>query len=78
MLDIMADMDQKDSFMRGSQVHFLDKVFYMPVVVLCVVSWSRQCSTLFGVSAFAVHHGRRHSLSIRSGISPWSCLFRKP
>ena len=31
----------------GSQVQFLDKVFYMPVVVLRVVSWSRQCCTLF-------------------------------
>ena len=43
----------------GSQVQFLDKVFYMPVGVLCVVSWSRQCSILFGGSAVAVHHGRR-------------------
>ena len=60
----------------GSQVQFLDKVFYMPVIVLRVVSWSRQCSALFGLSAVAVHHGRRHSLSIRRGRSPWSWLFR--
>ena len=40
-------------------MQFLDKVFYMPVIVLRVVSWSRQCSTLFGVSAVAVHHGHR-------------------
>ena len=43
-------------------MQFLDKVFFMPVVVLRVVSWSRQCSTLIGGSAVAVHHGRRHSL----------------
>ena len=42
--------------------------------VLCVVSWSRQYSTLFGGSAVAVHHGRRHSLTMRSGSSPWSSL----
>ena len=57
-----------DGQFGGSQVQFLDKVFYMPVVVVM----SRQCSTLFGVSAVAVHHGRRHSLSIRRGSSPWS------
>ena len=51
---------------------------FFAVVVLRVVSWSRQCSTLFGGSAVAVHHGRRHSLSMRSGSFPWSCLFRKP
>ena len=65
----------QDSF-GGSQVQFLDKVFYMLVVVLRVVSWFRQCSTLFGGSAVAVHHGRRHSLLIRRGRSPWSWLFR--
>ena len=49
-------------------------IFYMPIVVLRVVSWSRQCS--IGGSAVAVHHGRRHSLLIRRGRSPWSWLFR--
>ena len=70
----MASMDHRT--VGGSQVQFFDKVFYMPVVVLRVVLRSRQCSLLFGVSAVAVHHGRRHSLSMRSGSSPWSCLFR--
>ena len=37
-------------------VHFLDKVLYMPVVVLRVVYRSRQCS--IGGSAVAVHQGR--------------------
>ena len=37
-------------------VHFLDKVLYMPVVVLRVGYWSRQCS--IGGSAVAVHQGR--------------------
>ena len=67
----MAGMDHRT--VGASQVHFLDKVFYMPVVVLRVVSWSRQCS--LGGSAVAVHHGR-HSLLIRRGSSPWSWLFR--
>ena len=68
----MAGMDHRTVW--SSQVHFLDKVFYMPVVVLRMVSWSRQCS--IGGSAVAVHHGRRHSLLLRRGRSPWSWLFR--
>ena len=48
-------------------MQFLDKVFYMPVIVLRVVSWSRQCSTLFGVSAVAVHHGRRYAVAVPHG-----------
>ena len=68
----MAGMDHRT--VGALQVQFLDKVFYMPVVVLRVVSWSRQCS--IGGSAAAGHHGRRHSLLIRRGRSPWSWLFR--
>ena len=59
-------------------VQFSDYVFFMPVVVLRVVLRSRQCCTLFGGSAGAVHHGRRLSLLMRSGSHPWSCLLRKP
>ena len=55
-------------------VHFLDKVLYMPVVVLRVVYWSRQCS--IGGSAVAVHQGSWYSLLIRRGRFPWSWLFR--
>ena len=46
----------------SSQVPFLDKVSYMPVGVLCVASWFRQCRKLFGDSTGAAHHhGRRLS-----------------
>ena len=55
-------------------VLFLDKVLFMPVVVLRVLYWSRQCS--IGGSAVAVHQGRWYSLLIRRGRSPWSWLFR--
>ena len=55
-------------------VLFLDKVLFMPVVVLRVLYWSRQCS--IGGSAVAVHQGRWYSLLIRRGSSPWSWLFR--
>ena len=72
----MAGMDHRT--VGGSQVQFLDKVLYLPVVVLCVVLRSRQCCTLFGGSAVAAHHGRRLSLFMRSGSPPWSCLLRKP
>ena len=68
----MAGLDHKT--VGVLQVQFLDKVVYMPFVVLRVVYWSRQCS-ICG-SAVAVHHGRRHSLLIRRGRSPWSWLFR--
>ena len=67
----MAGLDHKT--VGVLQVQFLDKVFYMPVVVLRVVFWSRQCS--IGGSAVAVHHGR-YSLLFCRGISPWSRLFR--
>ena len=62
----MAGMDHRT--VGALQVQFLDKVFYMPFVVLRVVSWSRQCS--IGGSAVAVHHGRRHSLLFCRGRFP--------
>ena len=68
----MAGMDHRT--VGALQVQFLVKVFYMPVVVLRVVFWSRQCS--IGGPAVAVHHGRLHSLLIRRGRSPWSWLLR--
>ena len=68
----MAGMDHRT--VGAFQVQFLDKVFFMPVVVLRVVYWSRQRS--IGGSAVAVHHGRRHSLLLRRSRSPWSWLFR--
>ena len=69
---LLAVLDHKS--VGVLQVQFLDKVFFMPVVVLRVVYWSRQCS--IGGSAVAVHHGRRHSLLFCRGRSPWSWLFR--
>ena len=45
----------------GSQVQFLDKVFCLPVGVLRVASWSRQCRKLCGDSTGAAHlHGHLH------------------
>ena len=61
-------LQAQDARLHGRQVQFLDKVFYMPVVVLRVVYWSRQCS--FGSSAVAVHQGRWYSLLLRRGRSP--------
>ena len=61
----------------GSQVQFLDKVFYMPVVVLRVVPRSRQCSTLFGGSAVTVHHGHLIPV-VAQRPSPWLRLFSRP
>ena len=49
-------LQAQDARLLGRQVQFLDKVFFMPFVVLRVVSWSRQCS--IGGSAVTVHHGR--------------------
>ena len=59
---------------RDSAGAVLGQGFLHARCVLCVVSWSRQCSTLFGGSAVAVYHGRRLSLSLRCGSSPWSRL----
>ena len=67
----MAGMDHRTVW--SSQVHFLDKVFYMPVVVLRVVFWSRQCS--IGGSAVAVHHVRPLPVVMQRQIL-WSWLFR--
>ena len=50
----MAGMDHRT--VGALQLQFLDKVLFLPVVVLHVVFWSRQCS--FGGSAVAVHQGR--------------------
>ena len=58
-------------------MQFLDKVFYMSVVVLRVVPRSRQCSTLFGGSAVTVHHG--HLITdVAQRPSPWLRLFSRP
>ena len=51
MLRIKAGMSRRT--VGALQVQFLDKVFFMPVVVLHVVFWSRQC--IMGGSAVAVH-----------------------
>ena len=60
-----------------TQVQFLDKVFYMPVVVLRVVPRSRQCSALFGGSAVTVHHGHLIPV-VAQKASPWLRLFSRP
>ena len=66
-------LQAQDACLHGRQVQFLDKVLHMPVVVLRVVYWSRQCSI---GSAVAVHQGRWYSLLFCRGRSPLSWLFR--